>query len=62
MTKQNSQVNTEEKHRHHWEDSRLFFIGQLYSRIYPRYCECGAFMKVDGTIIEPKKPKEVKHG
>lgn len=42
--------------RHRWKDSRYFFIGSLYSSIYPRYCECGAFMKANGEIIEPIQP------
>lgn len=53
--KQNSHQDTKVLcHKHHWKDSRLFFIGSLYPSIYPWFCECGAFMKDDRTIIEPK--------
>lgn len=39
--------------KHNWKPSTEFFVGSLYPSIYPWYCECGAFRKQDGTILEP---------
>ena len=43
----------EEVSKHTWKGSREFFVGSLYTNIYPWYCECGAFRKEDGTVLEP---------
>lgn len=41
------------RNKHTWKPSTEFFVGREYPSIYPRYCECGAFQKQDGTILEP---------
>ena len=44
-------------HKHTWKDSRqvVGLVGDLYWRMYPWACECGALMKADRTIPEPTK-------
>ena len=41
---------------HIWRRSAdlLGLVGDLYPRIYPYACQCGALRREDGTIVEPK--------
>ena len=37
---------------HRWKSTQDFFVGDLYQSIYRYMCDCGAWVKWDGTVLE----------